>query len=35
MIDFIGATDFAAGLWIGIELDAPLGKYLFYSTLAM
>jgi dynactin complex subunit len=25
IIAFIGATEFASGLWIGIELDAPLG----------
>ena len=27
IIAFIGPTDFATGLWIGIELDAPLGNY--------
>lgn len=27
IIAFIGTTEFASGLWIGIELDAPLGKY--------
>ena len=26
IIAFIGATEFASGLWIGLELDAPLGK---------
>ena len=25
-IAFIGTTEFASGVWIGIELDAPLGK---------
>ena len=28
IIAFIGTTDFASGLWIGIELDAPLGNVL-------
>lgn len=28
VIAFIGATEFAAGIWIGVELDAPTGKYL-------
>ena len=27
-ISFIGTTDFAPGIWIGIALDAPLGKFL-------
>lgn len=26
IISYIGTTEFAAGLWIGIELDAPTGK---------
>ena len=25
-IAFIGKIDFASGLWIGVELDAPVGK---------
>ena len=32
IIAFIGATDFATGLWIGIELDAPLGTYVCQET---
>ena len=27
IIAFIGATEFASGLWVGLELDAPLGTY--------
>ena len=34
IIAFIGATDFAAGLWIGIELDASLSKCLYLHTKA-
>ena len=30
-IAFVGTTEFAAGIWIGIALDAPLGN--FYSDL--
>ncbi|XKL66819.1 hypothetical protein PGB90_010239 [Kerria lacca] len=26
LISFIGNTDFAPGIWIGVELDAPMGK---------
>ena len=25
-IAFIGTIDFASGVWIGVELDAPVGK---------
>ena len=25
-IAYIGPIDFASGMWIGIELDAPVGK---------
>jgi dynactin 1 len=25
-IKFVGSTSFAAGVWIGVELDAELGK---------
>ena len=28
IIAFIGTTEFATGLWIGVELDAPLGEFL-------
>ena len=27
-IAYIGAIEFASGIWIGIELDAPVGKKL-------
>ena len=27
IIAFIGSTEFAPGLWIGVELDAPLGEF--------
>jgi dynactin complex subunit len=26
IVKFIGQTDFAAGIWIGLELDQPSGK---------
>ena len=29
-ISFIGMTEFAEGIWIGIALDAPLGKFWVY-----
>jgi dynactin 1 len=25
-IGFVGTTDFASGVWIGVALDAPLGE---------
>lgn len=28
VVAYIGGTDFAAGTWIGVELDAPKGNYL-------
>ena len=31
IIAFIGNTEFATGLWIGVELDAPLGENLKYT----
>ena len=27
VISFIGKTQFAAGKWIGVSLDAPTGKF--------
>lgn len=29
VISFVGATEFAGGIWIGVELDAPTGTKLF------
>lgn len=26
VIGFVGTTQFAVGIWIGVELDAPTGK---------
>jgi kinesin family protein 13 len=26
IIAYIGATEFATGIWIGVELDTPTGK---------
>ena len=26
VVAYIGGTEFAAGTWIGVELDAPKGK---------
>ena len=27
-IAFIGSTEFATGLWVGVELETAIGKYL-------
>ena len=35
IIAFIGNTEFATGLWIGVELDAPLGENLKYMYLEL
>lgn len=29
VISFIGSTNFAGGIWIGVELDAPTGNVNF------
>ena len=35
IIAFIGATEFATGLWIGVELDAPLGTIIALYTMTL
>jgi kinesin family protein 13 len=27
MISFVGTTEFASGIWIGVELDTPTGEF--------
>ena len=30
-IAFIGTIDFASGVWIGVELDAPVGNNIYLN----
>ena len=34
-IAYIGTIEFASGIWIGIELDVPVGKWLSRFDLQM
>lgn len=36
VIAYVGSTEFASGIWIGVELDAPTGantKYYFLTVI--
>lgn len=33
-VRYVGVTQFAEGVWVGVELDTPVGRYSLYGWLA-